>query len=184
VRTLSSGYADVPSNAEGARYCYGLTTATHRGARIVEHGGAIDGFGASVRMLPDSKAAVVVLVNKSGGGLPKTSERALELAASLQPATLRPTAPIVMDASELARYAGGYSNGTQRVDLLVREGKLLFRRGSTEIEAVKTGELWFSMTPPGSGAAQNFALVPGTGGAIAYLHAGSRAFKKVGASGS
>jgi hypothetical protein len=52
------------------------------------------------------------------------------------------------------------------------------------MEAVKTGELLFSMTPPNGGAAQNFALVPGAGGAIAYLHAGSRAFKKAGASGS
>jgi hypothetical protein len=50
------------------------------------------------------------------------------------------------------------------------------------MEVVKTGELWFSMTP-GGGTAQNLALVPGTGGAIAYLHAGS-AFKKAGVSGS
>src|SRR6185503_4233140 len=98
IRTLSTGYADIPRHPEGVRYAYGLTTSTHRGARIVEHGGAIDGFGASVRMLPESKAAVVILVNKSGGGLPKTSERALELVASLQPATPPPTAPIAMDA--------------------------------------------------------------------------------------
>jgi hypothetical protein len=89
-----------------------------------------------------------------------------------------------MDAGELAKYAGSYTNGAQRVDLLARDGKLFFRRGSTEMEAVKTGELLFSMKPPNGGAAQNFSLVPGAGGAIAYLHAGSRAFKKAGASGS
>ena len=178
IRTLSTGYADIPRHPEGVRYAYGLTTSTHRGARIVEHGGAIDGFGASVRMLPESKAAVVILVNKSGGGLPKTSERALELVASLQPATPPPTAPIAMDAGELARYGGSYTNGTQRVELLARDGRLFFRRGSTEMEAMKTGELLFAMTPPTGGAAQNFALVPGAGGTIAYLHAGSRAFKR------
>jgi CubicO group peptidase (beta-lactamase class C family) len=184
IRALSTGYTDIPRHPEGARYAYGLTTSTHRGARIVEHGGAIDGFGASVRMLPESKAAVVILVNKSGGALPKTSERAVELVASLQPATPRPTSQIEMDAGELARYAGSYTNGAQRVDLLARDGKLFFRRGSIEIEAVKTGELLFSITPPNGGAAQNFSLVPGAGGAIAFLHAGSRAFRKAGTSGS
>jgi hypothetical protein len=83
-----------------------------------------------------------------------------------------------MDAGELASYAGSYANGAQRVDLLARDGRLFFRRGSTEIEAVKTGELLFSMTPPEGGAAQNFALVPAAGGTIAYLHVGSRAFKR------
>jgi CubicO group peptidase (beta-lactamase class C family) len=178
VRTLSTGYVDVPSNVEGARYGYGLTTATHRGMRIVEHGGAIDGFGASVRMLPDSKGAVVILVNKSGGSLPKTSERALELLASLQDVKPRPTTPIAMDGGELARYAGVYLNGRQQVELIVRDGKLFFRRAPTEMEVAKTGELWFSMTPPSGGAAQNFALVPGAAGSIAYLHVGSRAFRK------
>jgi CubicO group peptidase (beta-lactamase class C family) len=183
IRTLSQGYVDIPSNPEGARYSYGLTTSTHRGVRMVEHGGAIDGFGASVRMLPDSKGAVIILVNKSGGGLPKTSERALELLATLQPAAPRPTAPIATDAGELAKYAGVYANGSQQLALQVRDGKLMFRRGSTEMEAVKTGELRFSMTPPG-GTAQNFALVSGAGGTIAYLHVGSRAFRKSTAPGS
>jgi hypothetical protein len=59
------------SNAEGARYSNGLTTSTHRGARMVEHGGAIDGFGASVRVLPDSKGAVIILVNGAARGCRK-----------------------------------------------------------------------------------------------------------------
>src|SRR4029453_8126105 len=103
-------------------------------------------------MLPDSKGPVVVLVNKSGGNLPKTSERALELLASLQDAKPRPTTPIVMDGGELARYAGVYLNGRQQVERIVSGGKLLFRRAPIEMEAVKTGEAWFSMTPPGGGA--------------------------------
>ena len=37
---------------------------------------------------------------------------------------------------------------------------------------------WFSMTPPGGGVAQNFALVPEAGGSIAYLHVDSHAFWK------
>jgi len=170
----------VPSNPEHARYGYGLTTSTHRGVRIVQHGGSIDGFGASVRMLPDEKAAVVVLVNRSGGQLEKTSERALELTARLQPAASRPTARIAVDASELAKYAGVYTNPPARIELIARDGRLFVRRGTTESEATKIGDLRFLVAPAAPGATgQEFALVPGADGQIAFLHLSSRAFKKL-----
>jgi CubicO group peptidase (beta-lactamase class C family) len=180
IATLSTGYADVPSSAEHARYCYGLTTSMHRGARLVEHGGSIDGFGASVRMLPDRKAAVVILVNRSGASLPKTSERAMEILAPLQPAAVPPTTPIAMDANEMAKYAGGYTNPPGRIDLVVREGKLYFRRGTQEAEATKVGDLRFAVTPATPDATpQTFTLVPGSDGAIGFLHMGSRALKRI-----
>ena len=178
IETMSTGYADVPSNVENARYCYGLTTVVHRGVRLVEHGGAIDGFGASVRMLPDQKGAVVILVNKSGAQLSKTSERALELLAALQPAKPPPATPIAMSAAELAKFAGAYINPPARIELTARGGTLFFRRGAQEVEIVKVGDLRFSMTPTPGGSAQTFALVPGTDGAIAFLHIGSRAFRR------
>jgi CubicO group peptidase (beta-lactamase class C family) len=178
IATLSTGYVDVPSSSDGSRYCYGLTTSMHRGTRIVEHGGAIDGFGASIRMLPERKAAVIILVNKGGGSLPKTSERALELLAPLQPAAAPASTPIAMDAAERATYAGAYWNGSTRIDLVVRDGRLFFRRGKQEAEVVKTGPMRFSMTLPGAPSAQTLALVPGADGAIVYLHSGSRALKK------
>ena len=177
ISALSTGYADVPSSAEHARYGYGLMTSMHRGARVVEHGGAIDGFGAIVRMLPDRKAAVVILVNRSGASLPKTSERALELLAPLQPAVPPPAAPIAMDAAEMARYAGSYTNPPQHVELAARDGRLYFRRGTQEGEITKVGDLRFTVAFA-AGAAQTFALVPGADGAIAFLHIGSRAMKK------
>ena len=178
ISTLSTGYADVPSNAEHARYAYGLTTSMHRGVRVVEHGGSIDGFGASVRMLPDRKAAVVILVNKSGASLPKTSERALELLAPLQSAGPAVVTTIPMDASELAKYAGSYTNPPERIDLAIRDGKLYFHRGTQDGEVTKVGDLRFSITPAGAAGAQTFVLVPGPDGTIAFLHMSSRAFKR------
>ena len=178
ISALSTGYADVPSSAEHARYGYGLTTSMHRGVRVVEHGGAIDGFGALVRMLPDRKAAVVILVNRTGAALPKTSERALELLAPLQPAVTPATAAIAMDAAEMARYTGRYTNPPQSVDLAVREGKLYFRRGAQEGEVTKIDDLRFSVAFGDGRPAQTFALVPGPDGAIAFLHIGSRAMKR------
>ena len=178
ISTLSTGYADVPSSAEHARYAYGLTTSMHRGARVVEHGGAIDGFGASVRMLPDRKGAVVILVNKSGASLPRTSERALELLAPLQPAAPTTVTTIPMDAPEMVKYAGSYTNPPERIDLAIREGKLYVHRGTQDAEVTKIGDLRFSFTPAGAAAAQTFVLVPGPDGTIAFLHMSSRAFRK------
>ena len=178
ISTLSTGYADVPSSAEHARYGYGLTTSMHRGMRLVEHGGAINGFGASVRMLPDRKAAVVILVNRSSASLTKTSERALELLAPLQPAAPASVTTIPMDAAEMMKYAGTYTNPPARVDLVLRDGKLYFRRGTEEAEVAKIGDLRFSITPAAGGTAQTFALVPGPDGTIAFLHMGSRAFRR------
>ena len=129
-------------------------------------------------MLPDRKAGVVILVNRGGASLPKTSERALELLAPLQPAVLASTTPIAMDASEMARYAGSYTNPPTHVDLAVRDGTLYFRRGAQEGEVTKIDDLRFSVALAGDGPAQTFALGPGPDGAIAFLHMGSRVFKR------
>jgi hypothetical protein len=120
----------------------------------------------------------VILVNASGASLPKTSERALELLARLQPEMPASTTPIAMDAAEMTKYAGSYANPPQRLDLVLRDGRLYFRRGEQEGEVVKIGDLRFSVTAAGAAPAQTFALVPGHDGAIAFLHMGSRAFKK------
>ena len=122
--------------------------------------------------------AVVILVNKGGGSLPKTSERALELLAPLQSAATPASTPIAMDGVEMAKYAGSYWNGSTRIDLVARDGKLFFRRGGQEAEVVKTGPMRFSMTAPGASSAQTLALVPGADGSVVYLHTGSRALKK------
>jgi len=78
----------------------------------------------------------------------------------------------------MAKYAGAYWNGSTRIDLVVRDGRLVFRRGGQEVEVVKTGPMRFSMTPPGASSAQTLALVPGADGSVVYLHTGSRALRK------
>ncbi len=178
ILTMSTGYADIPSSDTGAKYAYGLTTAMWRGARLVAHGGAIDGFGASVRMLPDQKAAVIILVNRSGAQLDKTAERALELVATLQAKVEAPSANIPMDAAEMVRYAGAYMNPPDRIELFVRDGALVLRRGTTETPVRKTGDLRFSAATAGA-PPRPFALVPGPDGQIAFLHISSRALRRM-----
>ena len=78
----------------------------------------------------------------------------------------------------MARYAGSYANPPQRVELSVRDGRLYFRRGADDSEVTKIDDLGFSLAAAGGAPAQRFALVPGPDGTIAFLHMGSRAFRK------
>ena len=57
----------------GSPITYGLGwfISNHRGRRIIEHGGTIDGFRTSVAMLPAEKIGVVVFANKAGSSLPQ-----------------------------------------------------------------------------------------------------------------
>jgi hypothetical protein len=66
-----------------------------------------------------------------------------------------------------------------RVDLVLRGGRLYFRRDGQEAEVTKVGDLRFQVAPATGATPQRFALVPGSDGASGFLHMGSRAFKRV-----
>lgn len=51
-------------------YGLGWFIGNHRGKRLVEHGGNIDGYTALVSMLPDENIGVVILCNANGSMLP------------------------------------------------------------------------------------------------------------------
>lgn len=53
-----------------ASYGLGWFVDTYRGHLRVSHGGAIDGFNANVVLFPTDTLGMVILVNKSGAGLP------------------------------------------------------------------------------------------------------------------
>jgi CubicO group peptidase (beta-lactamase class C family) len=46
-----------------AGYGLGLVVTRHRGERMIEHGGSIDGFLSSLSFLPEKKTGVVVMIN-------------------------------------------------------------------------------------------------------------------------
>jgi CubicO group peptidase (beta-lactamase class C family) len=51
-------------------YGMGLVISTYRGHKVVEHGGAIDGFVAEFAFLPQERIGLAVLANLEGTGLP------------------------------------------------------------------------------------------------------------------
>ncbi len=51
-------------------YGLGWFLSDHRGRKVVEHGGAIDGMRAQVAMIPEEKLGVIILTNLHGTPLP------------------------------------------------------------------------------------------------------------------
>jgi len=52
-------------------YGMGWVISTYRGFKMVQHGGAIDGFNALVAFLPQKNLGVVILLNRGGTPLPQ-----------------------------------------------------------------------------------------------------------------
>jgi CubicO group peptidase (beta-lactamase class C family) len=69
VTRMTTGHVDV-AGATGVKYGYGLRITERWGQRVWEHEGTFDGFQAMVVMLPDRKAAILIVANRSGAELP------------------------------------------------------------------------------------------------------------------
>ncbi|MBO0727018.1 MAG: hypothetical protein J2P52_15545, partial [Blastocatellia bacterium] len=134
--------------------------------------------GSLIRMVPDHRFAVIILVNRTGGSLNKTAEKAMELMLPLETRP-KPPKPIAMTEVEMARYIGVYDAQPNRIEIAIKDGKLLFKGDGVEAQVVKLGESRFSATPPGSSETVEFALVPGADGKAEFLFLGGRAFSKI-----
>lgn len=55
-------------------YALGWMVSEYKGKTFIEHGGNIDGFTASVSMMPEENLGIVVLTNKNGTGIPPAIE--------------------------------------------------------------------------------------------------------------
>ncbi|WP_400079861.1 serine hydrolase [Winogradskyella sp. R77965] len=67
--------AGLPSeelpDAQFANYGYGWFLHSYKGHYLVEHGGNIDGFSASVAFYPSDSLGIVVLANQNGSAVPR-----------------------------------------------------------------------------------------------------------------
>lgn len=167
---LSAKHVTVPG---GRHYGYGLQVAEHRGVPVVEHGGSRAGYGSFIRFLPEQKSAVIVLCNTTGGQLPRTVERAMDLLAPLGPRPSRQPGE-ALTADEAKKYAGRFTNNRGRAMLVERDGRLFFRRGPGQDQPVtKVGPDHLR-----AGGIE-IHLVNGPDGAPEYLFMGGRAMKRI-----
>jgi CubicO group peptidase (beta-lactamase class C family) len=180
IARMSSPHVEIPGS-EPASYGYGLDISTDRGVRMLTHGGSRSGYGSSIAMAPDRRAAVIVLANRTGSGLPRTTRAALGMALDREPEpeTSVP-AELPMTTAEMGRYVGAYSQtSTATVELLVQEGKLAVRQGGSTLPVVKLGERRFGIVRPNAARPQEFSLLAGADGEIRFLFRGGRAYKRM-----
>ncbi|HSB09418.1 MAG TPA: serine hydrolase domain-containing protein [Blastocatellia bacterium] len=175
IERLSAGHAAIPGNPD-RKYGYGLMTGTYRGVKLFEHGGSRSGYGSTISMAPEYHFAVIVLANRSGASLNKTVAKAMELMLPLKAKEEEKTQKIAMTAAEMAGYAGLYSQGGTRVEIFIKDGKLMGRQDNAEGLITRTGGQSFSIAMPNGPS--TFALVPGSDGKAEYLHMGLRSLKR------
>ncbi|MBK7939004.1 MAG: serine hydrolase [Lewinellaceae bacterium] len=81
-------------------YAMGWFVHRHKGLRVVEHGGNIDGFSALVYLVPEKDFGLVILANQDGAGVPTVLARyATDMILNLEPTDW---------------YARTYSEGEQK----------------------------------------------------------------------
>lgn len=179
ITRLSTPYVAIPGDAD-SRYGYGLIVRTYRGVRMLQHGGSRTGYGSLIWMAPDERCAVIVLANRSGAGMSRTADKAMEtmIALAPRPAEEKPPEMPLTDADRTSWPGIYFHPPSQKVEIVLKEGKPFLRRGTSELEIRKTGENSFMALAPGSSQGQRYVLVPGKDGAIAYLFSGGRALKK------
>jgi CubicO group peptidase (beta-lactamase class C family) len=175
IKQLSSPQADQPGSEW--KYGYGLGIGKNRGVRMVEHGGARSGYGSLIRMAPDHHFAVIILVNRSGGSLSKTAEKAMELMLPLEAKVESKPKPVAMTEAEMARCVGVYGVQPNRYEIAIKDGKLVIKWTDIEAQVTKLGESRFSATGPSQTI--EFALVPGADGKGEFMFLYGRAFSRI-----
>ncbi|HJU65586.1 MAG TPA: serine hydrolase, partial [Gemmatimonadaceae bacterium] len=170
VRAMLTRHMAVPNIFESAGYGYGLFLGPYRGERSAWHDGQMPGFGAMVRLLPDRRLGVIVLLNRSGVRSDRIVDVAFDAlgvtATAPDPPVPRPL--VAMSAAEMARITGRYENRFT-VELLTRDGALYRRWFGQEARIYRVGEQRFTVDSTRVNRAAEFSIVPARAGAPAYV---------------
>jgi CubicO group peptidase (beta-lactamase class C family) len=177
VQRLTTGYQPIPGDST-ARYGYGLVIGRKDGARVWEHGGAINGFDAMVTMWPERRAALIVLDNRSGSPLTEIDRFVRETVLTLPP---RPTptavTPRVGTAEEQRAIVGTYAMGATRVSIATSSDTLRFTQGPVTLPLLLLGAERIRVLPP-MGDPIDLLLVRDGSGRVRFLHQGLRALAR------
>ncbi len=174
IAMMSTPYTVNPGAEQS--YGYGLRIADIRGVHFLLHGGNRIGYGSSIHMAPQQRIAVIVQTNRTGATLPETEEKALEMLLPMRPKEKRKLSPIALTADDIARVAGIYQNGDQRIEITARQTRLYLKRGqSTEALLYKYSDTEYrTENPP-----DRFTLIPGSDGKPEFVHRGARSFVRI-----
>jgi hypothetical protein len=124
-------------------------------------------------MVPSKKYAVITVANRTGAALDGAAEKAMEIGLPLTPRTTAATPATPRGPADAKAYAGRYSQGPRTIEILVRDGSLVLKQD--------TGEQPLTIGADGLrlGGGGRWIVVRGANGAVEYLHAGGRSWRKV-----
>lgn len=141
------------NNGEKIDYGLGLDVETYRGLNEFGHGGATNGFTADMIRFPDQRFTVFCLCNLSNIESSRLTRQIADiyLGAEFKEETIAGGLPepkvVQVSEQELASVAGSYfnfaNNNFRR--LYVKNGKLIYSRGSSESELAPLGNNRFVM---------------------------------------
>ena len=173
ITTLRTPRVKIPGSE--AQYGYGLEIVRSRGVEIVRHGGSRSGYGSMILMVPERHFGVVVLANRTGTGMSRTVNKAMETVLSLEPAKPTPSRPATtFGAAEIHDYIGTYSQGARTMEIVGRDGKIVLKQQTRESALVKVGDAEIEVPDQA-----HFVVIRGADGAVEYLHGGGRSWRKV-----
>src|SRR5690606_34977963 len=88
----------------------GLMVRTHEGQTVIGHSGNINGYTASLELLPSQALGVIVLSNRNNFGAAPITQAAFELfTGAADRVESAPNQLFEMDEATLASYAGRYA---------------------------------------------------------------------------
>ncbi|MBK8596032.1 MAG: beta-lactamase family protein [Holophagales bacterium] len=171
------GKARVAIPAQGRSYGYGLIRDERRGARVLLHAGARSGYGSTFLFLPDQRAAVAILANRTGATMSSAAfAAARELAELKEPEV--PAGVVELSPELRAGVTGTYANGTflPAVELVEDGGHLVIRVGGKAFPAECVGNDRFRAK--GAGQLESFIIVRDARGQARFLCAETWALRK------
>lgn len=176
ITALSTPVTDVPGSSD--RYGLGLILGNRNGLKVVQHSGSRSGFGSMIRMIPEKRVAIIMLINRTGGTLNKSAEKASELMlSSWKQEDLKP-APLAVTTAEMNLLAGVYGEGADRVEITIKGGSLHYKRGKTEGRIEKRGDSRFIVALDANDAPLDLGVVRGGDRRAEFLVIGQRAVKR------
>ena len=167
--TLSGKHIAIPGETD-TFYGYGLMNFDYRGVRLLMHGGFSRGYGSMIQIAPEQGFAVIVVTNKSGETLSKTTEKAKELFLPLKPlATEAAKKALPMTAAEMNAFTGKYVNGPQTWEIFIKDGRLFLKEEGAEHALSKTESHRLSW---GDTIENDLVVILGSDGKAEYIFTG------------
>ena len=145
--TLNSG--------QKSDYGFGIDIETYKGLRLFGHDGVYFGFNAAMARFPEQRFSVICLCNQTSIESPRLVRQVADIYLAIEfkqseagnKITLPEPKVVQVPETELAAVAGSYFNSASRNfrRLYVKNGKLIYSRGTSESELAPLGKNSFLM---------------------------------------